>query len=91
MSKENVLERDGEVIEVLPAGTFRIKLKEVDSIIRCKKSGKMQQSNISVIIWDKVRVEVSQYDMNQWRIVYRYNEWASAPHNPNNPQRPVKH
>ena len=38
MAKENVLERDGEVLEALPAGFFKVKLKDIDTIIRCKKS-----------------------------------------------------
>ncbi len=77
MAKEGVLERDGEVIEALPAGFFKVQLKDVDSFIRCKKSGKMTQSHISIIPWDWVKVEVSQYDMTQWRIVYRYNDYKN--------------
>ncbi len=85
MVKEWSLELDGEVLEVLPAGMFRVKLKDMEMIIRCNKSWKMKQSNISVIMWDKVRVEVSQYDMNQWRIVYRYNEGKPNPYQEHKP------
>lgn len=85
MVKEWSLELDGEVLEVLPAGTFKVKLKDMEMIIRCNKSGKMKQSNISVIMGDKVRVEVSQYDMNQWRIVYRYNEGKPNPYQEHKP------
>jgi len=38
MAKENVLERDGEILEALPAAFFRVKLKDIETIIRCKKS-----------------------------------------------------
>jgi translation initiation factor IF-1 len=38
MAKENVLERDGEILEALPAGFFKVKLKDIETIIRCKKS-----------------------------------------------------
>lgn len=38
MGKEGVLERDGEVLEVLPAGYFKVRLKDVDTLVRCKKS-----------------------------------------------------
>lgn len=77
MVKESNLERDWEILEVLPAGKFRIKLKDTDLIIICYKSGKMKQSHISVIQWDRVKVEVNQYDMTQWRIVYRYNDYKN--------------
>ena len=77
MAKDWVLERDGEVLEKLPAGILRIKLKDVWAEIRCKLSGKMKQRHISVIPWDWVKVEVNQYDMTQWRIVYRYNNYNS--------------
>jgi len=73
MSKEGVLELDGEIVEALPAGFFKVKLKDMEVFVRCKKSGKMNQAHISLIVWDSVKVEVSQYDMHQWRIVYRYN------------------
>jgi translation initiation factor IF-1 len=78
MVKETVLERDGEVIEKLPAWIMRIKLKDVGTEIRCKLSGKMKQRHISVIPWDWVKIEVNQYDMTQGRIVYRYNNYDSS-------------
>ena len=98
MGKEWVLERDGEVLEVLPAWFFKIKLKDVDTLVRCKKSWRMSQSNISIITWDRVKLEINQYDMSQWRIVFRYNDYNKTanpniplpPHNPNN-IRPTHH
>jgi len=74
--KSWILERDGEITEVLPAGKYRVKLKDADINILCYKSGKMKQSHISVINWDRVKVEVNKYDMTQWRIVYRYNAYV---------------
>lgn len=73
MSKESVLERDWEVLEALPAWFFKVKLKDVGTLVRCKKSGKMNQAHISLLPGDSVKVEVNQYDMTQWRIVFRYN------------------
>lgn len=73
MAKAGVLERDGEILEVLPAGKYTVKLKDTDFEITCYKAWRMKQSHISVIEWDRVKVEVNQYDMKQWRIVYRYN------------------
>lgn len=73
MAKPGILEMDGEVLEVLPAGKFRVKLKEVDLEMICYKAGKMKQAHISIINGDTVKVEVNQYDMSQGRITYRYN------------------
>jgi len=74
MAKQsNKLELDGEIVEVLPAGKFKVRLDEMDTVIICYKSGKMKMSHISVIEGDKVKVEVSPYDVSQGRIVYRYN------------------
>ena len=74
MAKAGVLERDGEILEVLPAGKYTVKLKDTDMVINCYKAGKMKQSHISVIEWDHVKVEV-----NQGRIVYRYNVVTNSP------------
>lgn len=74
MAKPGVLEWNGEVLEVLPAGKYIVKLKDTDLEVNSYKSGKMKQSHISVIVWDWVKVELNQYDMTQWRIVYRYNK-----------------
>ena len=73
MAKTGILERDGQIVEVLPAGKFRVKLNDTDVEIMCYKSGKMKQAHISIIAGDGVKVEVNQYDMSQGRIVYRYN------------------
>jgi translation initiation factor IF-1 len=65
MAKPGILERDGEIVEVLPAGKFKIKLKDSDLVIMCYKAGKMKQAHISIIAGDWVKVEVNQYDMSQ--------------------------
>ncbi|HPC34058.1 MAG TPA: translation initiation factor IF-1 [Candidatus Absconditabacterales bacterium] len=75
MVKQAALEWDGEVLEKLPAGVLKVKLKDVGAEIRCKLSGKMKQKHISVIPGDWVKVEVNQYDMTQGRIIYRYNNY----------------
>ncbi|HRX63579.1 MAG TPA: translation initiation factor IF-1 [Candidatus Absconditabacterales bacterium] len=75
MVKDGALERDGEVLEKLPAGILKVRLKDVGTEIRCKLSGKMKQRHISVIPGDWVKVEVNQYDMTQGRITYRYNNY----------------
>lgn len=78
MVKDWVLERDWKVLEKLPAWVMRVSLKDVWTEIRCKLSWKMKQRHISVIVWDWVKVEVNQYDMSQWRITYRYNNYDES-------------
>ena len=58
MSKEWVLERDWEILEALPAWYFKVKLKDVGTIVRCKKSGKMNQAHISLLPGDLVKIEL---------------------------------
>jgi len=53
------------VLEALPAAFFKVKLNDLDTFVRCKKSGKMSQAHISLLPGDRVKVEVNQYDMNQ--------------------------
>ena len=73
MAKDSVLELDGEVVEVLPAWMFRVKLKDMEVTLMCYKAWKMKQSHISVIEGDIVKVAVNPYDMSKGRITYRYN------------------
>ncbi len=73
MAKAGILELDWEVIEVLPAWWFKVKLKDMELVIMCYKAWKMKQSRISVIEGDCVKVEVNPYAMDKWRITYRYN------------------
>jgi len=73
MAKESKLELNWKILEVLPAGKFKVLLSDIESEVVCYKSGRMKMSHISVIVDDYVKVELSLYDMNKWRIVYRYN------------------
>lgn len=70
MSKEDVIQMEGEIIETLPNATFRIKL-ENGFIILGHVSGKMRQNFIRILTGDKVTVEVSPYDLTKGRIVFR--------------------
>jgi translation initiation factor IF-1 len=68
---EQKLEIDGEVTESLPNLLFRVTL-ENDHQLLAHLAGKMRRFRIRVNPGDKVRVEVSPYDLNRGRIVYRY-------------------
>lgn len=63
---------DGEVLESLPNTLFRVELKEVNKVIQCYVSGKMRQHYIRIQPGDKVVVEITPFDLNRGRIVYRY-------------------
>jgi translation initiation factor IF-1 len=71
MAVEQKLEIDGEVEESLPNLLFRVKL-ENDHEVLAHLAGKMRRFRIRVNPGDKVRVEVSPYDLSRGRIVYRY-------------------
>ena len=70
MSKEDVIEMQGEVVENLPNATFRIKL-ENGHVVLGHISGKMRMHFIRILPGDKVLVELSPYDLSRGRIVYR--------------------
>lgn len=71
MAKEEPIEQDGEVIEALPNAQFRVRL-ENDHEILGLLSGKMRMHYIKILPGDRVKVELSPYDLSKGRIVYRY-------------------
>ena len=71
MAKEELMEFDGVVTEVLPNAMFRVKLDNDHEIIAQPK-GKMRKFRIRVMPGDKVDVEMSPYDLTKGRITYRY-------------------
>jgi translation initiation factor IF-1 len=70
MAKEDLIRMSGTVDEVLPSAMFRIKL-ENDHMITATLGGKLRQNNIRILLGDSVEVEMSPYDMNRGRVVYR--------------------
>lgn len=70
MAKEGMLKLDGEIIDVLPNATFKVKL-ENEVIILSYISGKMRQHEIRVLMGDRVEVEMTPYDLSRGRIVRR--------------------
>lgn len=69
--EQDVLEVDGAVKELLPATTFRITLDNGHEILG-HLSGKMRMNRIRIIPGDRVKVEMTPYDLTKGRIVYRY-------------------
>lgn len=70
MAKEEPIEVEGVVVEPLPNAMFRVKL-ENGHIVLAHISGKMRMHYIKILAGDKVTVELSPYDLNRGRIVYR--------------------
>jgi translation initiation factor IF-1 len=69
--KENVIVLEGEVLENLPNTLFRVKIFNSEKVILCYLSGKMRKNYIKILPGDKVRLEVTEYDLNRGRITYR--------------------
>lgn len=69
--KDNVTVVEGEVVENLPNTLFRVKLFNSEKVILCYLSGKMRKNYIKILPGDKVRAEMTPYDLNRGRIVYR--------------------
>jgi translation initiation factor IF-1 len=70
MAKEELLNFEGTVIELLPNATFRVKLDN-DHVVIAHTAGKMRKNRIRVLAGDKVTVEMTPYDLTKGRIVYR--------------------
>ena len=66
------IEIEGLILENLPNARFRVKLEESQTEILAHVSGKMRMNYIRILPGDKVRVELSPYDLTMGRIVYRY-------------------
>ena len=70
MSKDDVIEVEGKVIEKLPNATFQVQLENGHTII-AHISGKLRMNFIRIIPGDKVLIEMSPYDLSKGRIVWR--------------------
>lgn len=83
MSKEEVLEFEGEVVEVLPNAMFRVKLVN-EHVILAHSSGRMRKNRIRVLVGDKVTVEMTPYDLTKGRITFRHKDGGPS-NSPNTP------
>ncbi|HEY67424.1 MAG: translation initiation factor IF-1 [Chloroflexi bacterium] len=69
--KEDKIEVEGTVIEALPGTQFRVRLDSGHEVL-AYLSGKMRKYYIRILLGDRVRVELSPYDLTRGRIIYRY-------------------
>ena len=70
MGKEDTIEVEGKVLEIIPGGKFKTQLSN-GHIIEAHVSGKMRVNNIRMIRGDTVVIELSPYDLTRGRITYR--------------------
>ena len=71
MAKEDVIEMEGTIIDTLPNTMFRVELENGHEVI-AHISGKMRMYYIKILPGDRVKLEMSPYDLTKGRIVYRY-------------------
>lgn len=76
--KEEKIEAEGKVTEALPGTQFRVELDNGHEIL-AYLSGKMRKYYIRILLGDRVKVEISPYDLARGRIVYRYKKVFTAP------------
>ena len=71
MAKQNAIEQDGTIVEALSNAMFMVELQNGHEVI-AHISGKMRMHYIKILPGDKVRIEMSPYDLTKGRIVFRY-------------------
>ncbi|MQY70769.1 MAG: translation initiation factor IF-1 [Candidatus Stahlbacteria bacterium] len=71
MSKKDLIQTEGSVVEALPSATFRVELDNGFRVL-AHLSGKMRMHYIKILPGDRVLVELSPYDLTRGRIVYRF-------------------
>lgn len=71
MAKDDIIELTGQVEEVLPGNMFRVRVDNMSTVLLCYMGGRLKQHKIRIILGDKVRVEVSPYDLTKGRVTYR--------------------
>ena len=71
MAKDDLIEVEGIVEEVLPGNMFRVKVDNMPHTLVCYMGGKLKQHKIRVILGDRVKIELSPYDLTKGRVTYR--------------------
>ena len=73
MPKDQAIEVEGVVVEALPNATFRVQMDSGHEVL-AHASGKMRKFFIRILPGDRVKMELSPYDLTRGRIVYRYSK-----------------
>lgn len=69
--KEDTINMEGYVEEVLPSAMFRVKIDNLSTVVLAHLSGRMRKNNIKVLLGDRVEMEFTPYDLARGRIVRR--------------------
>lgn len=72
LNAKDFIEMQGEVLELMPAATFKVSLENGHEIL-AHLSGKMRMHRIRLLPGDKVKIQISPYDLSKGRITYRLN------------------
>lgn len=70
ISSKDFIETNGEVLELMPAATFKVRLENSHEIL-AHLSGKMRMNKIKLLPGDRVKVQISPYDLTKGRVTYR--------------------
>ena len=89
MAKEELLEFDGLVTEILPDARFRVQLENGHSIV-AYTAGKMKRFRIKTLAGDRVTVEMSPYDLEKGRLIYRHKDERPNTNSPRPSRPPVR-
>lgn len=71
MSKQSAIEQDGTILEALSNAMFKVQLENGHTLV-AHISGKMRMHYIKILVGDKVKLEMSPYDLTKGRITFRY-------------------
>jgi translation initiation factor IF-1 len=77
MAKEDLIELEGAVVELLPDARFRVQLDNGHETL-AYSSGKMKKNRIRILAGDRVTVEMTPYDLSKGRISYRHKDERAA-------------
>jgi translation initiation factor IF-1 len=77
MAKEELLEFEGVVVDVLPDARFRVKLDNDHQII-AYTAGRMKKHRIRTLVGDRVTIEMTPYDLDKGRVIYRHKDERAA-------------
>ncbi len=86
MSKEELLEFEGVVTEVLPEGRFRVTLENGHEVL-AYTGGRMKRNKIRTLAGDRVVVEMTPYDLEKGRLVFRHRTDGGGPRAPRKPPK----
>lgn len=87
MAKEDLIESEGVVTDVLPDGRFRVRLETGHEIV-AYTAGRMRKHRIRTLAGDRVTVEMTPYDLEKGRVIFRHKEERAASATPRPATRP---